>query len=190
MYVSYCPELDMASCGKSIEDAKNNLKEVISINFVECKKWELLTNCCKRPDFPKTRAVSCWPGKNWSVFLPLKSVSDVSDRGLRRIRSRLRFSKLPAAGMSELRAIILSIHILGAMRPVVIPKYQEVPAFIIKNKRKTTRGKNIRAEADYNPHFDVYKRGFCCIQGRSRIFAALIKSRLKEGNETCSPAKR
>ena len=38
MYVSYCPELDMASCGKSIEDAKNNLKEVISINFVECRK--------------------------------------------------------------------------------------------------------------------------------------------------------
>jgi predicted RNase H-like HicB family nuclease len=38
MYVAYCPELDMASCGESIEDAKNNLKEVISINFVECKK--------------------------------------------------------------------------------------------------------------------------------------------------------
>jgi len=34
MYVSYCPELDMASCGKSVEEAKKNLKEVISINFV------------------------------------------------------------------------------------------------------------------------------------------------------------
>ena len=35
MYVSYCPELDMAACGKSIEESKKNLKEVISINFVE-----------------------------------------------------------------------------------------------------------------------------------------------------------
>jgi len=38
MYVSYCPELDIASCGKSVEEAKKNLKEVISINFVECQK--------------------------------------------------------------------------------------------------------------------------------------------------------
>ena len=30
MYVSYCPELDIASCGKSVEEAKKNLKEVIS----------------------------------------------------------------------------------------------------------------------------------------------------------------
>jgi len=26
MYVSYCPELDMASCGESVEESKKNLK--------------------------------------------------------------------------------------------------------------------------------------------------------------------
>jgi predicted RNase H-like HicB family nuclease len=38
MYVSYCPELDIASCGESVEESKKNLKEVISINFAECRK--------------------------------------------------------------------------------------------------------------------------------------------------------
>lgn len=33
MYVSYCPELDIASCGESVEQAKRNLKEAIFINF-------------------------------------------------------------------------------------------------------------------------------------------------------------
>ncbi|MEI8189104.1 MAG: hypothetical protein WCI75_05265 [candidate division NC10 bacterium] len=37
MYASYCPELDMASCGESVEESKKNLKEVISINFAECR---------------------------------------------------------------------------------------------------------------------------------------------------------
>ncbi len=38
MYVSYCPELDIASCGESIEQAKKNLKEVILINLEEAQK--------------------------------------------------------------------------------------------------------------------------------------------------------
>ena len=42
MYVSYCPELDMASCGESLEESKKNLKEVISINFEECRKMGTL----------------------------------------------------------------------------------------------------------------------------------------------------
>ena len=32
MYVSNCPELVIASCGESVEQAKKNLKEVILIN--------------------------------------------------------------------------------------------------------------------------------------------------------------
>ena len=32
MYVSYCPELDIASCGETVDQAKKNLKEVIVIN--------------------------------------------------------------------------------------------------------------------------------------------------------------
>ena len=34
MYTSYCPELDVASCGHTIEEAKKNLLEVIDI-FIE-----------------------------------------------------------------------------------------------------------------------------------------------------------
>ncbi len=43
MYVSYCPELDVASCGESIEQAKKNLKEVIQINIEETQKLGTLT---------------------------------------------------------------------------------------------------------------------------------------------------
>ncbi len=34
MYTSYCPELDVASCGHTIEEARKNLLEVIDI-FIE-----------------------------------------------------------------------------------------------------------------------------------------------------------
>ena len=49
MYVSYCPELDIASCGEDIEQAKKNLQEVIIININETKDMgtltEFLENC-------------------------------------------------------------------------------------------------------------------------------------------------
>ncbi|MGH2574851.1 MAG: type II toxin-antitoxin system HicB family antitoxin [Ignavibacteria bacterium] len=38
MYVSFCPELDVAACGETIEQAKKNLIEVIEINIEETKK--------------------------------------------------------------------------------------------------------------------------------------------------------
>lgn len=38
MYVSYCPELDISSCGKDVQQAKNNLLEAIMINIEETKK--------------------------------------------------------------------------------------------------------------------------------------------------------
>ena len=38
MYVSYCPELDIAACGESIEQAKKNLRKVILINLEEAQK--------------------------------------------------------------------------------------------------------------------------------------------------------
>ena len=33
MYVSYCPELDIASCGEDVQQAKKNLFEVISVSY-------------------------------------------------------------------------------------------------------------------------------------------------------------
>lgn len=38
MYISFCPELDVAACGESIAQAKKNLLEVIEINVEETKK--------------------------------------------------------------------------------------------------------------------------------------------------------
>ena len=38
MYVSYCPELDIASCGDGVQQAKKNLIEAILINIEETKK--------------------------------------------------------------------------------------------------------------------------------------------------------
>ena len=49
MYVSYCPELDIASCGEDIGQAKTNLHEAILINIEETKDMgtltEFLENC-------------------------------------------------------------------------------------------------------------------------------------------------
>lgn len=38
MYISYCPELDIPACGKSIGQARDNLQEVIVINLQETQK--------------------------------------------------------------------------------------------------------------------------------------------------------
>ena len=38
MYIAYCPELDVASCGKSTEEAGKNLLEVIEIQLEEAAK--------------------------------------------------------------------------------------------------------------------------------------------------------
>lgn len=35
MYTAYCPELDVASCGRGIEEARTNLREVIGIQLEE-----------------------------------------------------------------------------------------------------------------------------------------------------------
>ena len=38
MYTAYCPELDVVSCGKDIEEAQKNLLEVIEIQLEEAAK--------------------------------------------------------------------------------------------------------------------------------------------------------
>jgi predicted RNase H-like HicB family nuclease len=38
MYVSYCPELDIASCGEDVQQAKTNLNEAILITMEETRK--------------------------------------------------------------------------------------------------------------------------------------------------------
>ncbi len=43
MYVSLCPELDIASQGNSIEEAKSNLAEAIELFFETASKSEIKT---------------------------------------------------------------------------------------------------------------------------------------------------
>jgi predicted RNase H-like HicB family nuclease len=53
MYVSYCPELDIASCGQSIEKARKNLREVIMINVEETEKIDTFDKLIKEAGFYK-----------------------------------------------------------------------------------------------------------------------------------------
>lgn len=57
MYVSYCPELDIAACGESVEQAKRNLKEVILINLEEAQKMGTLDKLLREAGFDETQDV-------------------------------------------------------------------------------------------------------------------------------------
>ena len=41
-YVAFCPELDIASQGESVEEARQNLKEAIELFFETASKQEVL----------------------------------------------------------------------------------------------------------------------------------------------------
>ena len=43
MYTAYCPELDVVSCGRNIEEARKNLLEVIEIHLEEVTKLGTLS---------------------------------------------------------------------------------------------------------------------------------------------------
>jgi len=72
MYVSYCPELDMAACGKSIEESKKNLKEVISINFVECRKMGTLNELLQDAGFTEDQNNVLLARKELVSFSPIE----------------------------------------------------------------------------------------------------------------------
>ena len=66
MYTAYCPELDVVSCGRDIDEARNNLLEVIEIQLEETVKLgtleTFLSNFSKGSshgcDFQKKKSVS------------------------------------------------------------------------------------------------------------------------------------
>jgi predicted RNase H-like HicB family nuclease len=57
MYVSYCPELDIASCGETVDQAKKNLKEVILITLEEAQKIGTLDKLLQEAGFDETQSV-------------------------------------------------------------------------------------------------------------------------------------
>jgi len=52
MYTSYCREIDVASCGPSIEEARKNLREVIEIFFEETSRKGTLRELLEEAGFP------------------------------------------------------------------------------------------------------------------------------------------
>jgi len=44
MFTAYCPELDVASCGHTSEEAKKNLREAIEIQLEETAKFGTLND--------------------------------------------------------------------------------------------------------------------------------------------------
>jgi predicted RNase H-like HicB family nuclease len=80
MYVSYCPELDIASCGKTVEQAKKNLKEVILINLEEAQKLGTLGSVLEeRPALMKDEVFSLCARSLWASP-PLKSHYDIGNQ--------------------------------------------------------------------------------------------------------------
>ena len=57
MYVSYCPELDIASCGENVDHAKKNLKEVILINLEEAQKLGTLDDILQEAGLDETKGI-------------------------------------------------------------------------------------------------------------------------------------
>ena len=57
MYVSFCPELDIASCGENVDQAKKNLKEVILINIQEARKLGTLDDLLRDCGFDEVQGI-------------------------------------------------------------------------------------------------------------------------------------
>ena len=61
MYVAYCPELDVSSCGKGIDEARKNLVNAVSIFLEETKKLGTLNDILKEAGYvPIDKKHSTW----------------------------------------------------------------------------------------------------------------------------------
>ncbi|MDO8558955.1 MAG: type II toxin-antitoxin system HicB family antitoxin [bacterium] len=64
MYVSYSPELDISSCGKTVEKAKKNLLEAVGAFLEETKKMGTLNEILKEGGFVK-EGQRRWRAPEW-----------------------------------------------------------------------------------------------------------------------------
>lgn len=62
MYVSYSPELDIAACGETVEQAKSNLIELIGINIEEMKELGTLDEFLREAGFEPLNSDSTMMG--------------------------------------------------------------------------------------------------------------------------------
>jgi predicted RNase H-like HicB family nuclease len=54
VFVSYCPELDLSSCGDTIEDARAHLRTAIRLFLEEAQKMGTLETILQESGFKKT----------------------------------------------------------------------------------------------------------------------------------------
>lgn len=63
-YVSYCPELDVSSCGRTIEEARKNLLEAVEGFLEEAKKMGSLGQILRESGFVK-ESQKKWKAPEW-----------------------------------------------------------------------------------------------------------------------------
>lgn len=64
MYVSYCPELDVSSCGRTVEKARKNLLEAVEGFLEEAKKIGSLGEILRESGFVK-EGQKKWKAPEW-----------------------------------------------------------------------------------------------------------------------------
>jgi hypothetical protein len=72
MYVSYCPELDIAACGENVQQSKDNLKEVILINLEETKKMGTFDEFLRERDIFTEEGDLLYARKELVGFTPIE----------------------------------------------------------------------------------------------------------------------
>ena len=54
IFISYCPELDVSSCGDTVEEARANLRTAVRLFVEEAEKMGTLASILKESGFKKT----------------------------------------------------------------------------------------------------------------------------------------
>ena len=62
VYVSYCPKLDVSSCGDTIDEARRMIKEAVTLFIEEAEKMGTLNNILEEAGYTrkKTKGESKW----------------------------------------------------------------------------------------------------------------------------------
>ena len=50
-YVSYCPKLDVSSCGNTVDEARSNLKTAVRLFLEEAEKMETLQDILRESGY-------------------------------------------------------------------------------------------------------------------------------------------
>ena len=69
-FVAYCPELDISSCGNTVEHAKEMLKTAIRLFLEEAEKMGTLEDILEETNYKKDTSGKWLPPKQ-SCFFPL-----------------------------------------------------------------------------------------------------------------------